>query len=135
MAFDAMLHRVGFTGTRRGMSEAQRRQLVAVLCQLYARRLPMAEFHHGDGDGADQEAAALAVGEVGVPETGVIKHPPKAFTAKELLARNREIVDCVSVLVAAPLHDKEELRSGTWATVRYARAKGIPVVMLSRGPA
>lgn len=48
------------------------------------------------------------------------------------LARNRRIVAAVDVLIAAPETDREELRSGTWATIRYARAAGKPVVMLSR---
>jgi hypothetical protein len=55
-----------------------------------------------------------------------------ASAGKEL-DRNRAIVAAVDVLVAAPLEDREVQRSGTWATVRSARRKGIPVVMLSRG--
>ncbi len=48
----------------------------------------------------------------------------------EELDRNRDIVAAVSILIAAPETDIEEQRSGTWATVRYARKKGIPVVIV-----
>jgi hypothetical protein len=37
------------------------------------------------------------------------------------MERNRKIVDVVEVLLAVPFEDAEVLRSGTWATVRYAR--------------
>ena len=49
------------------------------------------------------------------------------------LVRNRNIVRAVDIMIAAPATDKEELRSGTWATVRYCRQARKPVIMLSRG--
>lgn len=122
--------RVGFTGTRAGMSAAQRAQLVLVLDWLLDSHLCMGEFHHGDEPHADREAAAAARA-VGVGR--VVAHPPTTLTARDLLARNRELVAAVDLLIAAPRTDREVLRSGTWATVRYARRRGIPVVMLSRG--
>jgi predicted Rossmann fold nucleotide-binding protein DprA/Smf involved in DNA uptake len=43
----------------------------------------------------------------------------------EYLKRNRAIVDGSEILVATPKEeDGEALRSGTWATVRYARKMG-----------
>jgi len=39
------------------------------------------------------------------------------------LDRNRPIVDSCDVLLACP-HGPEEPRSGTWATIRYARKVG-----------
>lgn len=36
------------------------------------------------------------------------------------LQRNRQMVDIADIVVAAPGTMKEILRSGTWATVRYA---------------
>jgi hypothetical protein len=42
------------------------------------------------------------------------------LTPRPYLVRNRHIVDASSVLIATPKGD-EELRSGTWSTVRYAR--------------
>ena len=37
------------------------------------------------------------------------------------LERNKEIVASSNLLIACPVGDKEELRSGTWSTVRFAR--------------
>ena len=37
------------------------------------------------------------------------------------LVRNHKIVGAVHLLIATPKTDKEELRSGTWATIRYAK--------------
>ncbi len=115
---------VGFTGTRKGMSESQKRQLVLVLRYFY-RTHETTEFHHGAADGADQEAVLLAVG-VGYTS---VPHPAGA----DPLERNRDIAEACDVLIAAPVKDTEELRSGTWATVRYARHERKPVVMLTRG--
>ena len=114
--------KVGFTGTRNGMSVSQRRQLQAV---CYALRT-MREFHHGDAIGADKQAAAFVATARGVE---VVPHP----AGDDPLARNRRIVEACDILIAAPETDREVVRSGTWATVRYARAAEKPVIHLSRG--
>jgi hypothetical protein len=133
---------VGFTGTRKGMNERQLNQLALMLICLHTGR-PGArnEFHFGGARGADLEARAAAVEHA----FEIVWHPCPGVVADEQtagehwrkvlppLVRNQRIVDAVSVLLAAPHTDKEALRSGTWATIRYARAKGIPVVMLTRG--
>lgn len=120
--------KVGFTGTREGMSVAQMTQMNYLLAVLKhadqaVGRTP--EFHHGGAEGADTQAARAA--QSGGYQTLVYE------AGADPLRRNRDIVNEVDVLIAAPRTDKEELRSGTWATVRYARAAGKPVVMLSRG--
>jgi hypothetical protein len=43
------------------------------------------------------------------------------------LARNDKLVELADRLIAFPKTSKEVLRSGTWATIRRARKKGIPV--------
>jgi hypothetical protein len=48
---------------------------------------------------------------------------------KDFLERNRDIVDRVEILIAAP-EGPEVQRSGTWSTVRYARGKVIPIYLL-----
>lgn len=159
--------KVGFTGTRKGMSKAQTAQLMDMLRAL-ERATPVGaprEFHHGGADGADSEADQLAHFHGYVvhlhPCPGVCADAePRAANGygqvrrtaalergrfnghqvewKEVLpplVRNRNIVAACDVLIAAPETDKEQQRSGTWATVRYARAAGKPVVMLSRGAA
>jgi nucleoside 2-deoxyribosyltransferase len=114
--------RVAFTGTRKGMTPAQRRQLRDV---CYALRT-MDEFHHGGAVGADTQAAEFVST---ANYLRIVEHP----AAGDPLARNRAMVEACDLLIAAPETNREVLRSGTWATVRYARKLGKPVVMLSRG--
>ena len=116
---------IGFTGTRNGMSQAQARQFKAVMAWL--RSGFDGEFHHGAATGSDSDAADIVLRSY--PEYSIVRHPANGNP----LARNRAIVAASDILIAAPESDTEQLRSGTWATVRYARAKGIPIVMLSRG--
>lgn len=133
--------RVGFTGTRRGMTEAQRTELLRLLREW----LPT-EFHHGACIGADAEAhEVVRLVKEGRPAHTVPKivvhpcgsktqraHCPGAFEVLNVLpplVRNRRIVDAVDVLVAAPA-GPEVQRSGTWATVRYARKVGRKVVFV-----
>jgi hypothetical protein len=125
--------RVAFTGTRHGMNAAQVQQLryvLALFCHAdrHVGRTP--EFHYGTHETAvllaDVQAASLA------KDAGYTLVPHHARPGEEL-ARDRQEADDCDVMVAAPKSDKEQLRSGTWATVRYARARLKPVVMLSRG--
>jgi hypothetical protein len=72
------------------------------------------------------------------PDLGcaIVIHPPaietqRAFKTaadvrapKPYLDRNKEIVRETALLVAAPAEAVEQLRSGTWSTVRYARWLG-----------
>ena len=120
---------IGFTGTRKGMSEAQRLQfgdVMAWLIRACEARCEPVSFHHGAAAGADTEAAEI----IGAsPDVMVVPHP----AGRDPLERNRDIARLCSILIAAPDRDQEQQRSGTWATVRYARAEGRPVVLLSRG--
>lgn len=130
------MRRVGFTGTQHGMSDAQKDFLRELL------HAPGTELHHGDCVGADEEADEIARS-LGCK---IVVHPPsdpkkRAFCAqpgdtvweeRHYLERNVDIVDATRELVAAPLTDREQLRSGTWATVRYARKTGRKVTVLPR---
>lgn len=139
---------IGFTGTSRGMNALQKINLRFFLGDLFRPALngePRIEFHHGDCIGADDEAATIAKG-IGF---WVVAHPgfPKgkrddtvfrAFNPhsdvvldpKEFIARDHDIVDVSDYMVAAPHTDRELIRSGTWATVRYARKKNKPVTLV-----
>lgn len=114
---------LGFTGTSEGMRPRQRKAVRQLLWQVNV-------LHLGDCVGADAEAYEEAVS-LGVKTVG---HPPsdgklRAFLtydderpAKPYLVRDRDIaMEGVHGLIAAPSGWVEELRSGTWATVRYAR--------------
>lgn len=118
------------------MSVAQYDLLVAVLADLEE----MTEAHHGDCHGAD--TIFHWVIEYARPEAKLHIHPPKddkkrsycighvVYEMKPYLERNRDIVDSCDVLIACPRTLEEEVRSGTWATVRYARKVGKPIVIL-----
>jgi len=118
---------VGFTGTQIGMTAAQKETFRGIL-----RFLDPTSFHHGDCIGADAEAQGMAA-EMDCPTVG---HPPdnaskrafcddtRSHPTKPYLERNRDIVDSVKVMIATPKGFEEELRSGTWATVRYAKRIG-----------
>lgn len=98
-----------------------------------------AVLHHGDAIGADAEAHDIAV-ELGI---AVVIHPPandkqRAFKSapdirppRPYLDRNRDIVRETTLLIAAPAEAAEQLRSGTWSTVRYARRLGRRIVVLA----
>jgi len=134
---------IGFTGTREGMSEHQKATLRKLLS--LAVNEPLEEqvvvFHHGDCKGADAEAHEIALS-VGCM---IIIHPPvkrimrayckgarEVLPPLEYLERDRAIVDSTIGMFAAPKSDKEELRSGTWYTVRYARKTNKTVILLAR---
>ena len=129
--------RVGFTGTREGMTDNQRS---AFGLWVYARGI--AEFHHGACLGADEHAVAI-VDDEAVPHPRIVAHPgdwgPMVSTSatavsaevracRPHLERNRTIVDSCDLLTACP-RGPEEQRSGTWATIRYARKVGRKIVI------
>lgn len=127
--------KIGFTGTQRGMTGPQTTSFSAAL--LFAR-LSDSEFHHGDCIGADAEAHEIAAG-LGFK---VILHPPVKpdkrawcqaqiiLPMKDYLARNRDIVDATELLIAIPGEAIEQLRSGTWSTIRYARKIGRKLLII-----
>ena len=125
---------IGFTGTRKKLSYHQ-----AVGIHDFLRDLPAGNhtLHHGDCISADQTAGVWAQ-HYGLQ---VVIHPPtdpkfRGFASyglilpkKPYLQRNHDIVDQTEMLLATP-DGPETQRSGTWATVRYARKKGKPVVII-----
>ncbi len=126
--------RIGFTGTREGMTSAQAGKVAEWMHHCTAR-----EFHHGDCIGADEGAHELAR----LRGWTIVVHPGnqpsmRAHAAgyrsicapKSNLARNRDIVDETVHLLACPKGYTEEPRGGTWYTIRYARklGRGISII-------
>lgn len=121
---------VGFTGTSSLLTKEQHTRLHNLFCLL-----KVFELHHGDCIGADVAVHEMALS-LNIP---IIVHPPsnpkkRAFVKlgtllpeEEYLKRNHNIVDACDMLIAAPHSNKEVLRSGTWATIRYARKKQMPI--------
>lgn len=123
---------IGFTGTRNGLTEWQ----IGSLAEILARYSSIT-VHHGDCIGADEDFSAMALF---VAECIVI-HPPnqgrmRAYCngdeyrpMKPYLQRNHDIVDECDILIACP-SGPEVLRSGTWATIRYANKQGKTVYII-----
>lgn len=138
----------GFTGSSAGITLEQDRTLWKLLSFMDAT-----EVHHGDCVGGDKAFHDAIIGTWGTRRSTweavltrprIIIHPPdddakRAFCEDfdeireplPYLVRNRAMVYEVSLLIAAPRTKDEELRSGTWATVRYARKRGVPVIIIS----
>lgn len=118
--------KVGFTGTRKGMTDAQMASVKNVM------QLPILKgtFQHGDCEGADAQAFKMA-DELGYH---TIAHPGPGYlrantASKEIresklfLVRNKDIVNETDMLIAAPKSDKNT-GGGTWSTIRYAKSVG-----------
>lgn len=126
---------VGFTGTRHGMTAAQS----AAVQNLLAAIIWKDRLHHGDCIGADAEAHNLAesagfhtVSHPGdIPPLRAYKVATETREPKPCLVRNRDIVDETEILIAAPSTDAEVIKSGTWATVRYARKAGRKIYIVN----
>lgn len=135
------IEHVGFSGTREGMNDFQKGHVSAFLKKWFDESQAAVEiwFHHGDCIGADEQSHRIA------KELNyyVHLHPPLdekygAHLASECdkvdppysyHGRNHRIVIASNVLIMTP-KSAEILRSGTWATIRYARAMNKPHVIV-----
>lgn len=123
---------IGFTGTQNGMTEEQ----IKVLIKCLIHAVEITEVHHGMCIGADEQFHNMIRK---IDPGGLIKiigHPAsntksqkrmqsgqldEIREAKPSLNRNHDIVDECEFLIAAPKTAVEQLRSGTWSTIRYAK--------------
>lgn len=132
---------VAFTGTQAGWTPQQSR----VFREVFTALAPY-WFHHGDCIGADAQAHDAV--SIIASSTCIYTHPCNIFGKRAFrmgvacaaplppLDRNRVMIDHVEGslqigdgggLIATPRLMVEELRSGTWATIRYARKRKVPV--------
>lgn len=130
--------KVGFTGTRKGMTDKQDDEFCRIIIDLWPT-----EFHHGCCVGADEEAHELAQE---FTEAMIVCHPPddtslmatlkarpgdKEMKPYPYLTRNRHIVKNTEVLIATPRTRHQLSRgSGTWWTIRYARSLKRPIIII-----
>lgn len=132
--------KIGFTGTQHGITPPQFDLMVEVLQELHE----VTEAHHGDCVGADYQFSLVVDAIFGFGK--ITGHPPednkkRGFArvdnmrpALPFLVRNCNIVNETDLLIACPKGQHEETRSGTWATIRYARKqKGIIVILWPDG--
>lgn len=145
MRINLML-KIGFTGTQRGMTGQQTLAIRQCLEEI-VKHHPRVELHHGDCIGSDAQMHEIFRGflvlsqdkegnDIADPDWRIVIHPPDIDTKRAFckvglsissheprpyLVRNHDIVDQSEILYATPQSYEERIRSGTWATIRYAR--------------
>jgi len=127
---------IGVTGTQRGCAAPQLATAMTWLDQCRAWGADI--MANGDCVGADEQLGKwwLEIGGL------IYLHPPSNTSKRAFLRhawaaepapyleRNRAIVVDSSFLLATPGEREEQLRSGTWATIRYARKARLPIVIV-----
>ena len=126
--------KIGFTGTRHGMSDEQKIEFKKIV-----KSKECEEFHHGMCVGSDEQAHAI----IKDLKIKIVGHPPsfKKFMTDCLcdvtmkpfvyLERNKNIVNSSDIMIATP-DTKEKIRSGTWSTIRYARKQGKRIYIIHK---
>ncbi|NJN63546.1 MAG: hypothetical protein HC882_00835 [Acidobacteria bacterium] len=123
---------LGFTGTRIGMTSLQQNTLRDALVGVKI-------LVHGNCIGADDQANQIAM-DLGIVREIYPSNIPGRREHRSLLGalvhapspplvRNKRIVKRCDLLFAAP-RGPETVRSGTWATIRYARKVGKRILVV-----
>lgn len=135
---------IGFTGTTQGMSFEQKNSTFDLFEKLRLEKGAVS-LHHGVCIGADAQAhnlwKSLGGTTVGHPGHDKSNRSPKranvscdaGFPSKPYLDRNLDIIIACDLLVATPQTTEEEVRSGTWFTIRRAKAAGKRVIIVFPG--
>jgi len=122
--------KVGFTGSREGMSDSQKKR-VKELLEENVENTPISlnQFHYGDYIGADDEAHLMAK----ELKYDTHCHGPKSFDNRKLNHGdiNYKETECnflllvkyTNLLIATPNSiESENEKSGVWCTVRNAKS-------------
>lgn len=130
---------VGFTGTRRGMTRAQKSEFRYII----AVELKPTVFKHGGAVGSDTEAHEEVVGFLASRDIQIFPASPERMAYWQSrwpdcrvemwqppLVRNVHIAHS-NHLVACPEQATEVLRSGTWSTIRRARLHKTPITIIA----
>lgn len=134
------MRKIGFTGTRHGMTKEQIDSI-----KRFFSSISFQELHHGDCVGSDKEAHEIVeeYRSSSHKDIKIVGHPPKfskfrakckcdlVLPPKDYLTRNHDIVDNTDIIVATP-DTKERIHSGTWSTIRYARIRNKKVYIFDR---
>lgn len=125
---------VGFTGTQKDLTSRQFKVLGYLLLLLSP-----SEFHHGCCFGADTAAHYFALSNripaflhpsIDDKKQSICPGATQVYLKKDYIPRNHDIVDLTKLLIATPSKMVETLRSGTWATIRYAKKLKRPVLII-----
>lgn len=134
---------VGFTGTRRLLSTAQKHALRMHITAEH-RLDPITDWHHGDCVGADEFTHNTIINIA--PYINLHVHPPtknvnRAFCTirtnqdtiyqpKGYHERNNDIVAMCDMLIGAPNTLYYNSHSGTWYTIKLAKDTGKPFIII-----
>ncbi len=139
-----MIH-IGFTGTRHGMTDAQRRMVDIAVCDAIGGDVGLRVVaHHGDCTGADAQFHVIAE-QYGAMMVGHVPDDDRyrAFCRFDderdplpYMKRNAVIVAEATHMIAAPYASKGGIwkggAGGTWATIRMARHAKKPLIVVFR---
>lgn len=129
--------KIGFTGTREGMTLKQQVRLEWELSQYRGLK----EFHFGCCRGADEEAADIAKN----LDYDLHAHPPEDLTyisedwrkilkvvypPKSYMSRNQDIVNLTQRIYATPKEESWQATGGTWRTCEYAVLVRKPLMVI-----
>lgn len=128
--------KLSFTGTRSGLTPQQAQALFNLLLEHQPE-----EVFHGDCIGADEQFHACCRSLAPVPLITLLPcnlRRQRAFCEgadtvhepADPLTRNRRIVDAGDLLIVCPAGLEHVVRSGTWATYRYAVSVGKPTIIV-----
>lgn len=128
-------YKIGFTGNRNGLNNEQIQNIKQLLDQI-VNITDYIVLSHGDCVGSDTDFHNLCLSYKDLyPEKKIEIHiyPPNNKTMrsfnkgdilmpeKPYLERNLDIIKNSNILIACPVDKNvEELRSGTWSTIRQA---------------
>lgn len=133
---------LGFTGTTKGMTDAQHRVVREFLLSQADR---ITETHNGGATGVDLQCFVMTreflpteldhIWPSSYHHGGPLSFVHELTSLNRVwiheplppLERNHEIVNHCTDLLACPGEMTEQLRSGTWATIRYARKTRTPI--------
>lgn len=133
--------KIGFTGNRYGLTSEQKDQIIVIL-NNYDNMI----VSHGDCVGSDTDFHNLCINyrnehpnkkiriDIYPPNNPILRafnQPDLLMEQKPYLQRNLDIIKNSSILIACPIDkNKEELRSGTWSTIRKARQQKLIIYIL-----
>lgn len=148
------MNHLGFTGTKDGLTSRQKESLFEVVVRIVGDDPKDWIAHHGDCVGGDDtfdhlcEAAGVAKIFIHPGHDWSGKSPLRAlcgvygmlrsreepetvwFPSKPYLDRNNDIAEASDIVIACPKERDEQLKSGTWSTVRRARKRGKHVILI-----
>ena len=133
---------IGFTGTRKGMSDHQKKAVQKIM-KWYENKHSINYVVHGGCIGADIDFHTIfekhhrhvrpgysSVNPANLSHRGAFPNADIIYLPKPYLVRNKEIVNDCDILIACPFDDIQ--KGGTWSTIKYAKSMGKPVNIINR---